>query len=657
MSSILDVNQNYYLTIPLEEPRLESLVTREWLELDGKGGWSSSTLACVNTRRYHGLLVSNDDGVRRVLVSSLQDSVIMGGSAIPLSSNKYPGVIHPGGWSLIKSVYTGVSLRVEYVLEGGVLVKEIVKRDGETSVGVSYSWSGLKPIQISVLPFFAFRNFHCLQNRHSAPSRNVQREDFGVSVKPFLEMEKLWWHFDCASMEDQFEWYYNNEYEIEKKRGLDYSEDLFSLFKVGFTLDPEKKVSLVCSTGSLGVSPSDWIETSLQIRKKYFDSIDAKSIEDKLLAKHLSGSIIKSRRGRRSLVAGYHWFEEWGRDTFISLPMMFDLFKSAEEVAEIYLDFLENAKLGLIPNRFTGGGENIAEYNSVDASLWLVVSYYQALEYFKNADSLLGLFPLVRGLVESYLKGSLYGIKVLENGLLTQGSEGEQLTWMDARVNGIPITPRDGLAVEINSLWYNALLIVGELSKNVGDTESFSRYSELSAKVKQEFRSLFMDNENSFLYDTVGGAEKDLAFRPNQLFAIALPFSLLDQREARILLFNIREKLVTPRGLRTLSRDSRDYVSHFRGGPLERDSGYHQGTVWPWLLEYYRIAVQRYAESELRAELEVLVDCFNKHIVSEACVGSVSEVFDAEDPYLAGGTCSQTWSIGAIRSCRMKLLS
>jgi glycogen debranching enzyme len=166
-----------------------------------------------------------------------------------------------------------------------------------------------------------------------------------------------------------------------------------------------------------------------------------------------------------------------------------------------------------------------------------------------------------------------------------------------------------------------------------------------------------MNNESSFLYDTVGGAEKDLAFRPNQLFAISLPFSLLEQREARILLFNIREKLVTPRGLRTLSRDSKDYVNHFRGGPLERDSAYHQGTVWPWLLEYYRIAVQRYAESELRAELEVLVDCFNKHIVSEACIGSISEVFDAEDPYLAGGTCSQTWSIGAIRSCRMKLLS
>lgn len=657
MSSILDVNQNYYLTIPLEEPRLDSLVAREWLELDGKGGWSSSTLALINARRYHGLLVSNDDGERRVLLSSFQDSVIMGGSEIPLSSNRYPGVVHPGGWSHIKAVYTGICYRTEYVLDGGVLVKEIIKRDGETSVGVSYSWSGLKPIQISILPFFAFRNFHCLQNRHSAPSQNVQREDLGVSLKPFPEMEKLWWYFNGASVEDQFEWYYNHEYEIEKERGLDYSEDLFSLFKVGFILEPEKKVSIVCSTGSLGASPSDWIEASLQIRRKYFDSIDAKSIEDKLLAKHLSGSIIQSKRGRRSLVAGYHWFEEWGRDTFISLSMMFDLFKSAEEVAEIYLDFLENAKSGLIPNRFTGGGENLAEYNSVDASLWLVVSYYQALAYFKNADSLLSLFPLVRGLVDSYLKGSLYGINVLDSGLLTQGSEGEQLTWMDARVNGIPITPRGGLAVDINALWYNALSIISELSRSIGDTESEYRFNDLSSKVRSEFRSLFMDRANAFLYDTVGSENPDLAFRPNQLFAISLPFSLLDQREARILLFNIREKLVTPRGLRTLSRDSKDYVSHFRGGPLERDSAYHQGTVWPWLLEYYRIAVQRYAESELRAELEVLVDCFNKHIVSEACIGSVSEVFDAEDPYLAGGTCSQTWSIGAIRSCRMKLLS
>ncbi len=651
-----EIDKFYYLPLKIGSPSFDSLVSREWLEADGLGGWSSSSLAHLNTRRYHGLLVSNEGGERRVLVSSFQEIALVGGSEIPLCSNKYPGVIHPDGWNHIQGVYTGIGFRTDFMLEGGVLTKEIVKRKGETSVGIRYSWSGPKSIELRILPFFAYRNFHCLQNRNSNPSVAVQKEDFGLSFCPFVGAERVYVSGTNMEVEDHFEWFINHEYEVERERGLDYSEDLFSLSRLTLKLNPNEWTFLVCSTKALRVSPEDWFDSSILQKKREFDAFEGDSFEDKLLSKSLSASLIQSSRGRKSIVAGYHWFEEWGRDTFISLPMMLDLFKSAEGVAEIFLDFLDNQKSGLIPNRFTGGSEDLAEYNSVDAGLWLVQAYYDALKHFQYPQDLLSLYPLVQSSMRHYMEGSLYGIRMLESGLITQGSAGDQLTWMDAKVDGVPITPREGLAVDINSLWYNALNILCELSKRLGDLEESQAYELLAQKVRAQFRATFMSRDLTYLFDTVNDGRKDLSFRPNQLFSISLSFSPMDQREARILLFNVRDKLLTTRGLRTLSREDSSYKSHFRGGPLERDSAYHQGTVWPWLFEYYRLAVMRYAEAELRPELEVFMDCFGSHILDEACVGSVSEVFDAEEPFMPGGTCSQTWSIGAIRAGRNKLL-
>ncbi|HMO18011.1 MAG TPA: amylo-alpha-1,6-glucosidase [Oligoflexia bacterium] len=644
--------------------------TAEWIETDYLGGWSSASLGSAPTRRYHSILMVNETWGRMNYVSQLEELVQLQDETIPLSSNIYKDVIHPDGYSRLFQVGIGPGFLSQFHIGDGILSREIIKQKYSPRTIIIYSWSGTKPIDLIITPQFSYRGFHSLQSSNTHINHDIKKHEDGYIVKPFMDLPSLNFYCSEGEVSDCYDWFYRLNYPEEKKRGLDYEEDLFSMLRFRFSIKPGKEAFFIISRDQTRESAS-----SLSHRIKSENEKRLRKIPYNFgtplwqLSRSARQCIIKTPRGRTGIVAGYHWFEEWGRDTFLSLPHFLSEFPSREEVYQVFFDFLESQRNGLIPNRFFGANgeasntkEVNAEYNSVDALLWLIVAARKVYLEYNDTQFLRSIYSHLASCLESYSQGTDYNIKEDESGLLFAGNEKTQLTWMDARVNGFPVTPRYGASVEICAAWYNAKKILAEFSHELGFIDKASEYEKSAEITYKGFRHRFFIKGHDYLADNVKtfslGNEssknhsfsQDLSFRPNQLFAISLPHSLLTTKEARALLFNVRDKLLTPNGLRTLSNDSPAYRSHYQGNPESRDSSYHQGTVWPWLFIPYWEALKKFAETDLRDEFEKIISDFLAHL-NNTCIGSVSEVFDAEEPYLPGGAASQAWSIAALLTC------
>jgi len=543
----------------------------EWLQTDGLGGFAMGTAAGMNTRRYHGWCVSLRPPVERyVLLSRLEEEV----GGVELAVNQYPGAVHPRGHERLVSFESQPCPKWTWELGGGLTVsKQLWLVRGARTLCVRYEAS--RPCALRVRPMLAYRDYHSLQRGGGALDRRWHET---------VRLE----HTGRASAEGEG-WYWNTEYSVEQRRGLDFKEDLWCMGTVELQLSPRAQLTFSVGEPATGepraVSPAEVFQ-------------------------------VRRADGRPTIIAGYPWFTDWGRDTMISLPGLM----AGDEAREVIGAFLQHLDRGLVPNRFPDRGER-PEYNTADATLWM----FETVHALGIDPSF--FFDAAREIVAWHERGTHFGIHVdPADGLVINGA---QTTWMDAVVDGRPITPRAGKAVEINALWFNALKLMEAWGLG-------SEYGEKAEAVRRSFLKTFW----------TGAGLRDLAddgaCRPNQLFAVSLAHSPLPAAEQQSVVRACQARLLTPYGLRTLAPGEPGYAGRYDGGPAQRDGAYHQGTVWPWLIgPYVRAHRRAFGQPPDPAVLRPLRELLEQN-------GTLPEVFDGDAPHRAGGTPAQAWSVAEV---------
>ncbi len=608
---------------------------REWLETNGIGGFASSTIAGLNTRRYHGLLTATlrPPLDRNVLLSKLEETLIVNGKRYELACNQYPGVVHPRGYLLQTEFRLDPFPVFTWQVENVELRKSLFLVQGENTVVVQYHLRAQgdqanSVCQLEIKPLIAFRDYHATTHANGALNPYVETAQGLTTIQPYGDLPALHFAHDPASVDTKGDWYRNFEYAEERERGLDYQEDLFQPFTL--TFDLATQATIIASLERHRVEEAAGLrQTEVARRKSGWTPAD-----------HF---IVKRAQGK-SVIAGYHWFGDWGRDTMISLSGLTLATGQPDVARDILAEFALNVSEGMLPNRFPDHEEQ-PEYNTVDATLW----YFEAIRaWLANSGDMAfaqeRLLPVMRDIIAYHRKGTRYGIKVDADGLLNAGAPGVQLTWMDAKVGDWVVTPRYGKPVEIQALWYNALRIMQQLT---GEAE----YGELADTARSSFATKFWNEEGGCLFDVISDSGKDAAIRPNQLFAISLEHKILEDRaKAEKILDVVQRELLTPFGLRTLSPKDPAYKKQYTGNPLSRDGAYHQGTVWPWLIGPFSDAYA-YVHGDTQAtqwltSLERFQD--------ESGVGHVPEIFDGDPPHEARGCISQAWSLAEILRIKSK---
>ena len=630
--------------------RFSTAITREWVETNGLGGWASSTVPGAHTRRYHGLLVAalNPPVDRRVLLSRVDEIVEGEHERFELASSIFPGVVHPEGHTFLTQFTLSPFPTSTYQLADITLRRTVGMLHGEDTIVVLYELlRATEPIRLALRPLFAGRDYHHLVRANDDVFQDASFADGVLTYQSYAGQPTVHLALPGAHFTPAPDWYYNYEYPREAERGLDFSEDLFTPGLLRVALEPGACAALVASTEDpSGRDPRALLSDEATRRSQL--SIPAALTESPgpELVRAADQFLVRRGQDQYTITAGYHWFTDWGRDTMISLPGICLVTGRFSEAAAIFRAYAAHVSEGMIPNRFPDAGEH-PDYNTVDASLWFAVALYRYLQYTGDDDFVRDqVWPVLQDIISWHRDGTRYGIHVDEDGLLSAGAEGVQLTWMDAKVGDWVVTPRLGQAVEINALWYNALRIAADLAQRYGRGDG-GEYGRLAAQVAMRFPEVFWNEEEGCLYDVVDGDLADGAVRPNQIFALSLPFPLLGADEARRVLARVEDDLLTPRGLRSLSPRDPAYHPTYSGSPLERDGAYHQGTVWAWLMGPYITALVRYRGEDGQRQGRRLISGFRSHL-TEAGIGTVSEIFDGDAPHSPRGCISQAWSVAEL---------
>ena len=646
-------------TIRLSQQDLQNLETslkREYLETNGLGGYASATVVGVRTRKYHGLLVAptHPPVGRHLLAADLEEAVIVQGKRIPLSTHQYIDTIYPEGFRYLREFRLDPFPVFVYDIEGLLLEKTIFMCYGENTTCILYRIRRLPKgirhgqILLEVRPLLAMRSHHDLVRedpqydlRFDAQPASVT---FELDGKPPLTMM-----FAGARFEHQPHWYGNFFYPREAESGYQAVEDLYSPGRLIFTFDFASSASLAFTTESAWKMDFEARRTA-EIERRNALRANLPGDDDLISALVVAADafIVRRHPDGRSIIAGYPWFTDWGRDAMISLPGLCLVTRRFEDARNIIATFVGSMKDGLIPNHF---GESPGEtlYNTIDATLWLFEAIWRYYDATGDGDFVCEILPQLRDSVRHHLEGTHYGIHVDEDGLLMGGCEGVQLTWMDAKVGDKVITARMGKPVEINALWYNALKIMAAFAANFGGLAEEAKYDDLARCAYQAFNEVFWNAEGGYLYDNISSEGPDPSLRPNQIFAISLSFPVLEPERWRPVVDKVSKHLLTPYGLRTLSPDHPNYRGQYRGDLVARDHAYHQGTVWPWLLGHYLVAyVKTYGTSPATIsrtieQLEPLRD----HL-RWAGLGSISEIFDGDPPHEPNGCIAQAWSVAEV---------
>ncbi len=634
----------------------------EWLEADGLGGFASGTAAGTRTRRYHALLLAatRPPSGRMVLVSGLEAWVDTPHGSFALTTERYaPDVLHPDGAERIESFTADPWPRWTWSLPcGGRIVHELFVVKDEPATVLTWTASGVTgPVTLRVRPLFAGRDYHALQRENGAFRFDPIADGETLLFRPYDGVPGTRVVSTGRYRHDPL-WYRNFLYAEERARGLDDGEDLAAPGEWSFDLG-EGEASLLLAADVDGHSllgpavAADLLAARLRERERV-----RRAALGPGLARAADAYIVRKGAGR-TIIAGYPWFTDWGRDTFIALRGLSIDNGRLDVARDVLLQWAGAVSEGMLPNRFPDGDE-APEYNSVDASLWFVIVAYEYLraravaglpEERAERDRLLAA---VREILRGYARGTRYGIRADEDGLLLAGEPGVQLTWMDAKIGDWVVTPRTGKPVEIEALWLNALLAARALDP---------LFEELLARGLPAFRERFWDETRGCLYDVVDvdgvPGVVDASFRPNQVLAMGgLPFPLLDLERGRRMVREVEQRLWTPLGLRSLDPHEAAYRGRYAGGVLERDGAYHQGTVWPWLagafLEAWvrvhgddpaaRAAARRRFLGGLHAHLRV------------AGLGHVSEIADGDAPHAPGGCPFQAWSVSELLRIEKALL-
>lgn len=643
---------------------LNPFVGQEWLLTNGMGAFAASSLLGCNRRRYHGLLCAATlPPLGRVLaLSRVGEKLEIEGrsAAYELSVNHFGQTMHPRGFQHLRNFELDTTAKWSYEIDGIRIHKQVMLVWQRNAVGVRYQIDAPhgQKIRLQLSPFVAMRDFHALRRRGTGQFQVSNPAKWQMIVAEGAH--KLHLRADAGEFVPREDWWLGHTYPIETERGLDDSEDLLVPGYLAHEFAGPTTITLWAGLDVDGNASYDWDEQfKLHPRpaSRIFDTAAETLVQDKpeqasptvqrLL--HAAANFVVARnrpdgKPGTTILAGYPWFGDWGRDSMISLPGLLlatGRFAEARQLLTLYAEYVSE---GMIPNRFDDYN-NEPSYNTVDASLWFIHSVFEFFRLSGEKPSLESpLLGACRAIVNGYRAGTRFGIAMDErDGLISAGDEKTQLTWMDAKCGGIAFTPRHGKAVEINALWYNALALLGE--------------EKLARTVQSSFVETFWQNPFRGLYDVVTpDGRKDASIRPNQIFAASLPHSPLSREQQLAIVEVVRRELLTPYGLRTLARSDPNYQGRYAGGPMQRDRAYHNGTVWPWLsgafLEAYLRTHDRSVDAmrQCRVWLQPLIDHLN-----QGCIGQISECFEGDDPHRPVGCPAQAWSVAEVLRIAVEL--
>jgi predicted glycogen debranching enzyme len=626
---------------------------REWLEANGIGGFASSTIVGLNTRRYHGLLVAatNPPVGRMVLLSKVEETLVIDGRRFDLSCNRYPGVVHPQGYALLKQFRKDPFPVFVYEVEGLELEKSVFMVHGENTTVIEYKVLSVPelPCALELRPLIAFRDYHSTTHENGALNPSLQIESGCVSVSPYQGCPTLYFAHTGGDIRQEAAWYRNFEYIIEQERGLDYQEDLFNPMVLTFDLSSNARPALVVSTEARAAEAADrYREAEVARRNAIMAAIPVEDPFVLMLTRAADQFLVRRGTGM-TVIAGYHWFSDWGRDTMIALPGLSLATGRYDDARGMLLAFAGSVDRGMLPNRFPDVGET-PEYNTVDATLWFFEAvrafgaHTEDYEFIRTR-----LYPVLADIIAWHERGTRYGIRLDADGLLVAGEPGVQLTWMDVKVGDWVVTPRYGKPVEIQALWYNALLTMAGLGQRFGDEANAAHWKQLADAARFRFNELFWNESTGCLFDVVGGDGRDASIRPNQVLAVSLFHTMLSGEQAKSVVAAVERDLLTPYGLRSLAPSDAQYRGRYEGDPYTRDSAYHQGTVWPWLMGPFLTAYLKVngRSAKSRRQAEQWLRALRRFMLDEG-VGQIPEVFDGGAPHRAGGCLAQAWSVAEI---------
>jgi predicted glycogen debranching enzyme len=647
---------------------LEQAERREWLVTNGIGGFASGTVSGNLTRRYHGLLLAalQPPVGRTQMVAKFDETTRYDGAEYPLSTNRWvSGTVEPKGYVNIESFHLeGTTPVWRFAIGDALLEKRIWMPQGKNTTFVQYSLiRASNALELECKALVNYRDYH--STTHAGDwQMQVENIEHGLKVTAFDGATPFYLSCREASIETRHDWHRDFFLLLEQYRGLDTSEDhlLAGVFRL--QLQQGQSATLVLSTNP--DAELDGIK-SLAERKRLEDSLLAAWENTNKVSSSTPGWIeqlvlsanqfivkreLPDDPEARSIIAGYHWFGDWGRDTMIALPGLLLTTGHFDVARTVLLAFARYVDRGMMPNNFPDAG-GTPEYNTVDAALWYFEAVRQYFEATHDTQTVAQIFPVLSEIIEAHLKGTRYNINAdPSDGLLYAGEEGVQLTWMDARVGTKVITPRIGKPIEINALWYNALRTMATLAPVAGNAAE--RFHKLADKVKASF-SRFWDEAKGYCYDVIDtpGIGNDASLRPNQIFAVSLPESPLSIAQQKSVVDVCARRLLTSHGLRSLAVGVSDYDGHYGGSPQHRDGIYHQGTVWGWLIGPFVLAHLRVYKNPETARR--FLEPMGKQITT-AGLGTLSEIFDGDAPFHPRGCVAQAWTVGEVlRSWRATL--
>jgi len=657
---------------------VEDLLNKEWLLTNARGGYASSTIVGCNTRRYHGLLVGSlDRPANRIMaLANCLEMVIFNGGTLQngnsrnvfnLSTFEFNEKFAPEGFKYIKRFHRDTGVHFDYQLAELELTKSVYLLHDTDTVGLVYDFTSVKePAEFALRPFIGLRDFHTLQKSY-APLHSMGigrglliRHDMPGSCKLFLS---------CPSMkfEKDKQWWFNFIYRNDRQRGQDFTEDLWTpgFFKCRI----ETPVKIVFwATLSSHREPEQPINVDIeavcrdlrrhqknvkhkakgQKRNKQYEILCLAA--DQFIMTREPEPQAASHEPRATILAGFPWFVDWGRDVFVALPGLLLSTGRFDEAKSVLITFAAAVDDGLIPNYFDDR-TNTANFNSIDASLWFINAAFQYLDATGDSQTFMQqLLPTIRWTIDSYQQGTHFGICVDADGLITGGNNETQLTWMDAKCDGVAFTPRYGKAVEVNALWYNSLCWLAKFyaERNV---ESAKHYRSMADKAGAGFCQLFWNETAGHLNDCIlPEGLVDASLRPNQIFAVSLPFSPLPPQQQKCVVDTVQKNLLTPYGLRTLNVCDSRYKGKYEGPQNQRDEAYHQGTVWPYLIGPFVEAYLKVNDfnRKSRDEAAGFIEPLMQHLTEDGCLGQVCEIFDGDTAHKPRGCIAQAWSVAEL---------
>ncbi len=625
---------------------LEYSLGREMLRSNRAGSYSSTTIIACNTRKYHGLLVcpmEHLDGDKHILLSSLDCTIIQHGSEFNLGIHKYQGDnYNPKGHKYIQDFQAENALQIYYRVGGVRMIRESLLVEKEQQFLTSYKiLEADKPFRLKFAPFLAFRNMHQLSKANLHAQTKVKYIKNGIKTRlydgyPYLHMQ--------FSKEAEFvpspDWYYNIEYLEEQRRGYEYQEDLF--VPGYFELPARKGEVIVFSASTKEINPTT-------LKRKYTFELNKRIPREnfKNCLQNSAEQFIIRKEKKTEVTAGFHWYGAESRDTFMSLPGLTLPINDRKTFKAVVDTMVDKLNKGLFPN-LRPDDELI--YNSVDASLWFIWALQQYCIHTGDCKFIWTNYSkAIKSILKNYREGTSHNIKMLENGLLYAGEQGKALTWMNTYMNGKPVTPRTGCAVEVNALWYNAVVFSLSQAEAAKDQGFIKKWHTLPEKIRTAFVENFWDDRNRYLADFSNGDYKDWAIRPNQIIAVSVPYSPITDDMKKAVLEIVKNDLLSARGLRSLTPNHPDYVGKYEGNQMQRDLAFHQGSAWPWLIEHFCEAYLRLYKRSGLGLIKSIIKNFEP-TMNEHGIGSISEIYDGDPPHAPHGAISHAGSVAALLS-------